>query len=574
MRRLASPKNFLIAGVTALAFTYGFAAGSYRLPPFYQVAWIKNTIAAKMGSSEAVYEPPTARSATIVETALQRLLVKRVHLPNAQEEFVGGGALALAGSLLYVVNSDGGIAAFDVAAVTPVRLTHDSLPLNIDDLMKSRERYTITTYWFRVNGAHVEVVNDSTHTLFVAHNRYYPDRRCFTFDISRATIVRSDGALRQSEKWRTIYTSSPCMTLQGNEGYGRHPWSGHISGGKMIAFDADRLLVTVGDFNYDGYLRPAWSMDRSNHYGKYVLINKSTGAAEIYAIGARNDMGLYRDSAGTIWATESGPQGGDELNIVTRGANYGWPNETFGIGYESTPWDPAPRQGRHDLHTQPVFAWVPSVVPTNLVRIEGHPGKFEAWRGDLLMGTLRDQALHRLRLDNNGRVIYDERIPFEDRIRDVSRLPDGRIVLLTDATGQLIIIDDGGAEYERPEDAVRARLAALDQFDRLRDPASDSAVVSDGAGLFAQRCASCHAVDGRTVVGPPLNGVMGRRIGGHAGYGYSTVLSTDDRPWTPELLVRFLLHPETDFVNTKMQKVTLTHVQADSIIAYLGRLTQ
>jgi len=558
--------------VAGLLLGYGFAAGAYRLPPFYQVAWLKNVLISRFAPPSGTYEPPTARSATVVETALQRLLVKRVALPNSSQEFVGGGALTLVGDLLYVLNSDGGIAAFDLANISPLTTEFDSLPLNINALMQSRERYTITTYWFRVNGAFAERVNDSTHTLFVAHNRYFADRRCFTFDVSRATVVRSGTTLRQTERWRTIFTSSPCMTLQGSEGVGRHPWSGHISGGKMIAFDASRLLVTVGDFNYDGYLRPAWSMDRSNPYGKFILLDKNSGRAETYAIGARNDMGLYRDSTGTIWATESGPQGGDELNIVTRDANYGWPNETYGIGYESTPWDPAPRQGRHDEHRQPVFAWVPSVVPTNIIRIEGHPGSFENWRGDLLIGSLRDQALHRLRLDRSGRVVYDERIPFEDRIRDLLRLPDGKIAVLTDATGQLIIIDDGGAEYEKLGDATRARLLALDRYDRLRDPRADSTEVTDGAGLFAQRCASCHAVDGRTLVGPPLNDVIGRRIGGHAGYGYSTVLATDEREWGAELLVRFLLHPETDFVNTKMLKVTLTHVQADSIIAYLGRL--
>lgn len=555
-----------------MLFAYGFVAGAYRLPPFYQVAWLKNAIVTRLAPDESVYEPPTAKSATVVETALQRLLVKRIALPNANEEFVGGGALTLADDVLYVLNSDGGIAAFDLANIAPLATDLQPLPLNLDALMRSRERYTITTYWFRMNGAHVERTDDSTHTLFVAHNRYFEDRRCFTFDVSRATIVRRGGTLHQREPWRTIYTTAPCMTLQGNEGFGRHPWSGHISGGKMIAFDANRLLVTVGDFNYDGYLRPAWSMDRSNPYGKFVLLDKASGAAEIYAIGARNDMGLYRDSSGTIWATESGPQGGDELNVVERGDNYGWPTETYGIGYESSPWDPAPLQGRHERHRQPAFSWVPSVVPTNLIRIEGHPGRFEPWRGDLLLGTLRDQALHRLRLDRSGRVVYDERIPFEDRIRDLLRLPDGKIAVLTDATGYLVIIDDGGAEYEKLGDSTRARIAALDAYDRFRDPRADSAQVTDGAGLFAQRCASCHATDGRTLVGPPLNGVLARRIGGHPGYGYSTVLATDEREWSPELLVRFLLHPETDFVNTKMQKVTLTHVQADSIIAYLGRL--
>lgn len=560
------------SAAVGLVFVYGFAAGAYRLPPFYQVAWVKNSVVERVRPSTPAYEPPSAQGATILETGLQRLLVKRVSLPNARQEFVGGGALALVGEVLYVLNSDGGIAAFDITTVSPLRPALDSLPLNLGDLMRSRDRYTITAFWFRVNGAFAESVDDSTHTLFVTHNRYFREQRCFTFDVSRATVVRRGAELRQTQPWRTIFTSSPCMKLQSSEGFGRHPWSGHISGGKAISYDSTRLLVTVGDFNFDGYRRPAWSTDLTNPYGKFLLLDKVSGHAEIFAIGARNDMGLYRDSLGIIWFTESGPQGGDELNVVERGVNYGWPTQTYGIGYESSPWDPASSQGRHDLHRQPVFAWVPSVVPTNIIRIEGHSGSFEPWRGDLIVGTLRDEALHRLRLDRAGRVVYDERIPIGDRIRDLLRLPDGKIALLTDATGYLMIIDDGAAEYEPIGAATRARLATLERYDRLQHAQADQAPLIDGASLFAQRCGACHTLEGVTLVGPPLNGVLARRVGAHASYGYGNEFATDGRDWSPTLLRRFLLNQDMELANTKMPKVSLTSEEADSIVAYLGRL--
>ncbi|MFN0097650.1 MAG: PQQ-dependent sugar dehydrogenase [Gemmatimonadaceae bacterium] len=566
--------KILLVSAVVFAFLYGFAAGSYRLPPFYQIAWIKNSIVERLNPPVAEYEPLTPRAVTILETALQRILVKRVPLPSAGDEFVGGGALTAAGNQLYVVTSGGHVSVYDTRQIARLSATIDTVPINRADLMRSKTRYIITTFWFRVSGAFAEVVDDSTQRLFVAHNRYDPTRDCFTYNISRTTLVRSAAAVRAREPWRTIYTTTPCMTLQGSEGFGRHPFSGHISGGKMLAFDRTRLLVTVGDFNYDGYLREAWSMDRSNPYGKFMLVDKESGRAEIHAIGARNDMGLYRDSAGTIWATESGPQGGDELNVVVGGANYGWPTATFGIGYESSPWPREGPQGRHDAHQAPVFAWLPSVVPTNLIRIEGPAGMFDAWRGDLLIGSLRDQALHRLRLDARGRVVYDERIPFGDRIRDLLRLPDGKIVLLTDATGFLTFLDDGGPEWERITDATRDRIAALERYDQLADPGAVRAELSDGESLFKQKCVSCHALDGREMQGPSLAGVLSRRVGSLEGFDYSTVLGTDTRTWDPELMIRFLLHSETDFVNTRMQKVSLTRAQADSIVAYLGRVAR
>jgi cytochrome c2 len=567
-------RRLVFGAVLFVAFSYGFVAGAYRLPPFYQIAWLKNNLAERVIARPGVYVPPTAQSATVVPTALQRLLVKRIALPNTNSEFAGGGSLATAGDLLYVLNRDGVISVFDIRQAFALRSALPAPPINVNDLMRSRARYLISLYWFRVDGAFAEIEDDSTHVLFASHNRFDAARDCFTYNISRVTLRRRADSVAVVDPWRTILTTSPCMALQGSAGNGRHPFSGHISGGRMIAYDAERLLVTVGDFNFDGYLRPAWSTDRSNLYGKYVLVHKRTGAAEIFATGARNSMGIYRDGQGDIWATESGPQGGDELNVIEKGADYGWPISTYGIGYESTPWPPATEPpGRHEKHRQPLFAWVPSVVPTAIIRIEGFPNQFNPWAGDLLIGTLRDQSLHRLRFNSLGDIVYDERIWLGERIRDLVRLPTGELALLTDASGLLMIVADGGPEYEPQTEHTTERLAALDRYDALADSASTAAGVAvDGERLFAQKCASCHATDGRTVTGPALDGVLGRTIGSRADYSYSASLASDTRPWSTQLIHRFLLTPEIDFPNTRMQKISLTATQADSIINYLQRV--
>jgi aldose sugar dehydrogenase len=546
-------------------------SGSYRLPPFYQIAWLKNSVVERMFPRTPQYTPSSPLAVAVLETSLQRVLVKRLQLPNAAEEFSGGGALATAGDLLYVMTSGGHVRAFDMRRVHPLETAIDTVPINRADLMQSRARYAVVLTWFRSVGAHAEALDDSTQRLFVMHNRFDARNECFTFNISRTTLVRRGDRLEMSEPWRTLYTTAPCMTLQGDEGFGRYPFSGHISGGKMIDFDGKRLLVTVGDFNFDGYLRDAWPMDRSNPYGKFILLDKETGRSEIYAIGARNDMGLLRDSSGTIWATESGPQGGDELNIVERGENYGWPESTYGINYESNPWPLAREQGRHDRYRTPVFAWVPSVVPTNLIRIEGHPGKFDAWRGDLLIASLRGQSLLRLRFDASQRVVYEERIPFGDRIRDMVRLFDGRIALLTDATGYLAILDDGGPEWARMTDDERGRISVLESYDALTAGLPTAKPITDGEGLYGQRCASCHALDGQSRIGPALNGVLGRRIGGLDGYQYSLALTASAQSWSAGELRRYLLAPDEYFPGTRMPNIGLTPEQADSLVAFLQR---
>ena len=569
MRRIPA---WVAAVAAAVVFLYGFAAGSYRLFPFYQVAAVKNTLDGWRSPASPVYVPATPFSVAIQETAIQRLLVKRVPLPNSGEDFVAGGALARVGPVLYAVNRDGQPFAFDLDDQTALEVDTDPAPINRADLRRSPLRYAFPNGWFRTAGAYAEELNDSTHALFVYHNRVDVEEACITYNISRIDLVRRGVRIDAVGPWRTILTTDPCMVMQPEGGYGRYQWSGHISGGKIIEYDDRRLLVTIGDFNFDGYLRDAWSMDPEVPYGKYVLVDKETGASEVYAIGGRNNMGIFRDGDGTIWSTESGPQGGDELNVVTRGANFGWPNVSYGINYETNPWPLNPHQGRHDGYDKPVFAWFPSIVPTNLVRVDSTSGRFAEWHGDLIMGTLRDESLRRLRLDDLGRVVYDERIPFGERIRDLIYLHDGTIAFVTDNSGHLVILDDGGPVYEPTDESTELRRLTLEGYDALTtDEARTGALVVSGEGLYEQKCVSCHAVTEDHLVGPHLVGLFDRQIGGAEGFRYSYDMAVSTDLWTPERLERFLIDPEREFPGVRMQKVTLAAPELDSIVAYLRR---
>lgn len=565
-------RSIVLVSTLGLVFAYGFAAGSYRLFPFYQVAWLKNSLTSMLSSEAPAYIPATPFSVEIKETAIQRLLVKRVPLPNTGEDFVAGGALASTGDVLYAVNRDGQPYVFDLAAEMALAGDVPAAPINRDDLLVSDLRYQLPNGWFRTAGAHVETTPDSTDLLFVYHNRLDVPGECITYNISRIELARRDTLVTVVEPWETILTTDPCMEMQPEGGFGRYPWSGHISGGKILEYDEDRLLVTVGDFNFDGYLRDAWSMDTTNLYGKYVLVDKRTGAAETFALGGRNNMGLHRDRSGTIWSTESGPQGGDELNVVTRGANFGWPEVTYGINYETNPWPLNPSQGRHSGYQTPVFAWFPSVVPTNLVRVDSAGGRFSLWHGDLVIGSLKDESLHRLRLDGDGRVVYDERIPFQERIRDLIGLEDGRIAFLTDNSGHLVILDDGGPAYSPIDTGVEVTRLALERLDALTtDEARNRSLVVSGEGLFEQKCSSCHALTPEHRVGPHLDGLFARGIGAADGYRYSYELGASQDQWTDERLRSYLIDPEGSFPGSRMQRVSLAAPELDSIISYLQR---
>jgi glucose/arabinose dehydrogenase len=142
---------------------------------------------------------------------------------------------------------------------------------------------------------------------------------------------------------------------------------------------------------------------------------------------------------GVLWTHEHGPQGGDEINVMRPGVNYGWPVITYGVNYgigtrigEGT---------RKEGMQQPLHYWVPSIAPSGMAFYTGD--KFERWKGDLFVGALRDQMLVRVKLDGE-KVVSEERLlkGLLGRIRDVRAGPDGLIYLLTDeSNGKLVRLE-------------------------------------------------------------------------------------------------------------------------------------
>lgn len=159
------------------------------------------------------------------------------------------------------------------------------------------------------------------------------------------------------------------------------------------------------------------------------FVGQANARPEIWSWGHRNIQGLMVDPAtGALWAHEHGPQGGDEVNLVTRGANYGWPRATHGVNYGgSTITENRSLPGMVD----PLHVWVPSIAPSGLAAVTG--AAFPGWQGNLLVGALRDRTLVRLTREGD-RIVGEERMSmFGERIRDVRVGPDGRVYLVTDS---------------------------------------------------------------------------------------------------------------------------------------------
>ena len=278
-------------------------------------------------------------------------------------------------------------------------------------------------FGFRIHDLFIDT-EDGQRRLYFSHNFWNAERECSTLRITK--LVGSVSSLLEDDAtpgWRTLYETAPCLPLKTSS----HLFASHQSGGRIVGLDENTLLFSVGDFGFD-MLNAARgvSQELDGAYGKIWKIDRDTGAAEPFSIGHRNPQGLYRASDGTIWETEHGPRGGDELNRVEPGKNYGWPLVTYGTDYYGFTWSPGVSQNAHEGYEHPAFAWTPSVGVSNLVRVERD--LFPLWKHNLLVGSLTGQTLFRLQMRGN-RVIYDEPIYIGWRIRDITETSSGEIFM-------------------------------------------------------------------------------------------------------------------------------------------------
>lgn len=209
--------------------------------------------------------------------------------------------------------------------------------------------------------------------------------------------------------------------------------------GARLLFDRAGLLhVTLGDRgDQERAQRPgdlAGKVVRLHDDGRIPddnpFVGRSGWRAEIFTLGNRNVQGVaLHPQTGEVWAHEHGPQGGDEVNVLRAGRNYGWPVVTHGVNYVT-----GTRIGEGTAKPgmePPLHVWIPSIAPSGMTFYSGE--RFPRWRGDLLVGALRGQLLVRLRFDGE-QLLHEERLLEEQlgRIRDVRQGPDGYIYLLTD----------------------------------------------------------------------------------------------------------------------------------------------
>jgi len=268
--------------------------------------------------------------------------------------------------------------------------------------------------------------------LDVALDPAFPDSRLIYLAYAepadggaRTAVARARLADGRLEELEVIFRQVPAVD------------SGHHFGARLVFDRGENLFVTLGD---RGSQRDA-AQRLDSHIGTVVRIRTDAGAPadnpfvgqkgalpEIYSYGHRNVQGaVLHPGTGELWTHEHGPRGGDEVNVIRPGANYGWPVITYGTEYHG----PSIGEGTaKEGMEQPLHYWVPSIAPSGMAFYESD--LIDGWKGDLLVGALKAKLLVRLELDADDAVTNEERIDIGERVRDVRVGPDGAVYLLTD----------------------------------------------------------------------------------------------------------------------------------------------
>ena len=211
--------------------------------------------------------------------------------------------------------------------------------------------------------------------------------------------------------------------------------------GSRIVFDNQGYLYfSIGergerDINPQDIKRDGGKIYRLHDDGRIPKDNPFVGVngakTAIYSYGHRNPQGLIKHpKTGEIWDHEHGPRGGDEINIIKKGANYGWPLTTYGINYSGTPiTDKTSMEGMES----PIHYWVPSIAPSGMVYVTSD--KYTDWEGSLLVGSLAFQYLERLVLDGNNIIAREKLMDGLGRVRAVKQGPDGFIYVAVEGKG-------------------------------------------------------------------------------------------------------------------------------------------
>ncbi|MEL6663894.1 MAG: PQQ-dependent sugar dehydrogenase [Pseudomonadota bacterium] len=549
-------------GVLGLVFLIGFQVAYREVGPYQTLVKVDRKLTAPFAS--AAIEPLQSQDFPSTLLTLQADISQvetGLGARGSTRLYQHGGGLASFGDKVLLLAYTGEI--FSATSGQDIAKTAIKAPDNGRDAYLAMaddpdSGYNFHRGYLRYNDL-LFVQSGPSRGLYASYSEFHADEACTTNTLAhlpiRPQVTDVSDVSATSSNWTVIYRTSPCLPLKD-----KHlAVEGQMASGQL-AFEAPATMyMTSGDYHLDGMRAEGEpiSQDPAAEYGKVLKIDVETGAGEIVSMGHRNMQGISFGPDGEIYVTEHGPRGGDEINRIVAGANYGWPVASLGTAYSGTPLPTAQALGGHDGFEPPVMAWVPSIAPTGMVRLDGF---HEAWAGDFLIGSLNDRALHRLRM-RAGHVLYTERIPLGTRIRLVHQHTDGRVVLWTD-NQELIFLsakDLSSAAAQIPD-----FVAGLDAPTRVKSEFETA----------LSRCMECHSLNaGDHARAPSLASIFENPIGETPYEGYSNALKSTSGRWDAATLAAYLTDPQAVAPGTYMPAADTDDPRVvNALVEYLEHL--
>ncbi len=268
----------------------------------------------------------------------------------------------------------------------------------------------------------IAVLSESAKSarLLISYPRLGAGGSCVEVAVDELNYDRVKQRARFVANW---FVSKPCVPISAVQ---------HAAG-RFEVIDKNSAYVTIGDLGYT-------EIDDRAKRGDLGSIFKLTAKSAVrISQGHRNPQGIVMFDKKVLMAAEHGPRGGDEVNVIEEGGDYGWPFVSYGQPYSGGDYVKPGKTGNHDGYVQPITYWVPSIAPTELVQLPA--AGWGTWGRALVLGTLREEVLVFMKVSSDLAVTESVQVDMRDRIRDLEVLRNGALLATTDS-GKLITVSN------------------------------------------------------------------------------------------------------------------------------------
>jgi len=530
-------KKFLILlFLVSAGVAFGISIEQDKFPPYFRVLEVyeRNIVKAQklMGiSAKAPVKSVTAKPEwnipeRKIPSALLPLRISGVRLNAKLNVSVTGGGIAIVNDKVIIADRLGKFYIYDPKENLAGHAEYPELPSHRDAFF-DWGKYGRSEL-FRLHDIEYLGVGGKGY-LIASHEFFDTKLKLTSLAVHRLQIDPKN--LSPVGAWHLIFKSTP---LPPHKDYFAN------GAGGRLAVDGNSVYLSIGDYNQDGVFIPMQppfpAQIRTSDFGSIIKLNVQTGARENISFGHCNPQGLALLTTGELISTEHGPRGGDELNVIKSGRNYGWPEVSLGTDYPAYSWPFNKKQGRHVGFEAPKFSWVPSIGVSNLIGLRGFQ---ERWDGDLLVASLKAASLFRLRREGD-QILYPEPIWVGQRIRDLAQMADGSIVLWTDQT-QLLFLS----------------------VDKVQLAGNKFAGIPSISTKLSKRL-QCHHVGASNPshTAPSLSNLINRPVASDKDFKkYSDAMKQLGGIWTRNKLAKFLTNPADFAPGTNMAMAPMTDLR-------------